>query len=118
VRQSGSLQIGDPVQLSGGYDFEPEWLANVECVTGVVITFIPGQNELPAAVIKLDAPISCKSVTGDILVLEFRYVGATWEESGTVHVELCDFKPEPVPWRDRRKGKWVESHATYKRIAA
>ena len=118
MRKPDSLQIGDIVQLSGGYSFEPEWLAGLDSITGSVVAFNPGQNDTPAAVIKLDKQITFAEVTGDVLVLELRYVGAAWEPSGIVHVELCDFTPDATPWRDRRKGKWVESHASYERLAA
>ena len=84
---------------------------------GSVISFIPRQNDTHAAVVQLSEPIEFENVTGDILVLEPRYVGATWKSLGIVHVELCDFLPEPTRWQDRRKGKWAESHATYKRLA-
>ncbi len=67
--------------------------------------FIPGQNEPIAAVIRLDAPITAKGVTGDVLVLELRHVGTFWETTGTVHVELCDFTPERKRWQDRQQGK-------------
>jgi hypothetical protein len=83
--------------LSGGYSFEPEWLAGKESVSGVVIAFMPGQNDTPAAVIKLDRPMTFEDVTGDILVLELRCVGAEWAPTGIVHVELCDFMPVPEP---------------------
>jgi hypothetical protein len=36
--------------------------------------------------------------------------------NGTVHLELCDFEPEDRPWKTRRQGTWVESHASYTRI--
>jgi hypothetical protein len=49
-------------------------------------------------------------------VPELRYAGAKWEETGTVHVELCDFEPQAKSWQDRKKGKWVDSHATYRRL--
>lgn len=78
--------------------------------------FIPGQNEASAAVIKLDELITAGDVTGDTLVLELRYVGASWGSTETVHVELCDFTPEAKKWQERRQGKWVESHATYVRL--
>jgi hypothetical protein len=111
-----SLQTGDRVQLSGGYGFEPAWLSGRASVEGTVADFIPGQNETPAAVVKLDEPLTTEGVTGDLLVLELRYVGATWETTGTVHIELCDLQPEPKRWQDRRQGKWVESHAIYQRL--
>lgn len=110
------LQAGDRMRLSGGYSFEPAWLAGEASVEGMVAEFIPGQNNRPAAVIKLDAPITAEGITGDVLVLELRYADATWEAKGVIHVELCDFPPEPRRWRDRRQGKWVESHATYNRL--
>jgi hypothetical protein len=50
------------------------------------------------------------------LVPELRYAGAKWEETGTVHVELCDFEPQAKSWQDRKQGKWVDSHATYRRL--
>jgi len=49
-------------------------------------------------------------------VLELRYVGAEWNESEIVHVELCSLMPEAKSWQDRRRGVWVESHANYKII--
>lgn len=110
------LKVGDRVKLSGGYDFEPSWLGGIAYYRGVVSAFIPGQDEAPAAVVRLDHTITAKGTTGEIVVLELRYVGQDWESTGTVHVELCDFLPEEKPWQQRRQGKWVESHATYKRV--
>ena len=113
---SGVLGIGDRVRLSGGYSFEPAWLAGKEFVNGTVVTFLPGQNDKAAALVKVTEPISYEGVTGDNLVLELRYVDAVWSDTGVVHIELCDFAPEAAPWQDRSKGKWAESHATYKKL--
>ena len=110
------LEVGHRVYLSGGYDMKPAWLGDGERYSGEVIAFIPGQNEKPAAVVKVDSPIEAEGVRGNIVVLELRYVGAEWNESETVHVELCDFMPETKRWQDRRQGSWVESHANYKII--
>ena len=110
------LEIGNRVRLTGGYGFEPAWLSGNENLDGTLVCFIPGQNHMPAAVIKIESPITFEAITGAILVLELRYAGASWEETGIVHIELCDFMPEPAPWQDRRRGKWVESHATYARL--
>ena len=96
------LSIGTRLHLSGGYDFEPRWLTHGDHHLGTVIAFIPGQNAQPAAVVKLGAPITVEGTTGDIVVLELRYVGATWKETETVHVELCEFNPEPKAWLHRR----------------
>jgi hypothetical protein len=111
-----NLQVGDRVQLSGGYDAGSTWLGEKEAVYGTVAKLIPGQNTQPAALIKLDEPLMAEGVTGEVIVLELRYVGVEWGPTETVHVELCDFEPEEKRWQDRRQGKWVESHATYKRL--
>jgi len=113
---SGDLPVGTRVKLSGGYDAGSTWLGEKQEVYGTLAKFIPGQNDPPAALIKLDEPLAADGVTGEFIVLELRYVGAEWKPTETVHVELCDFEPEEKRWQDRRQGKWVESHATYKRI--
>ncbi len=113
------LNIGDKIELSGGYDFEISYLKNppADKRTGRVIQFITGQNKTPAAVAKLDQIISGDKITGDIVVLELRYQGATWTDNTfTVHIELCDFIPDNKPWKDRKQGEWVEAAATLKKI--
>lgn len=113
---------GDRIAVSGGYEFEPDWLGGRSEVAGVVAKLIPGQNRLPACVVLLDQPLTAsgdvkgkrESRTGSYLVLEPRYVGQEWESTGTVHVELCEFEPEDKPWAERPTGAWVESHATYR----
>src|SRR5215468_947250 len=107
-----SLLVGDRVRLSGGYDMEPNWLQGKRNYLGTVSAFIPSQSDAPAAVIELDQVISVDGVSGRILVLQLRFVGAQWNDKNVVHVELCDFYPEAKPWQVRRRGKWVESHAS------
>ncbi|WP_159712253.1 hypothetical protein [Sphingomonas sp. AX6] len=113
---SDVLRPGDRIELSGGYDFEPAWLDGRSSLLGKVTSFIPGQNDLPAAVVALDDPVRVYGISGSTVVIEQRYVGATWTATGVVHVELCDFEPDPSRWQDRRQGKWVESHAQYKKV--
>lgn len=113
---NNALFIGDRVRLSGGYDMEPKWLQGRDHYLGTVSRFIPGQNETPALVVELDSRVSVGGITGNVMVLELRYVGAQWAGTNYVHLELCDFEPEAKPWRDRRQGKWVESHATCIRL--
>ncbi len=107
------LRIGNRLKLSGGYDMDPKWLGGGTGYLGKVIAFIPGQDEQPAVVVRLEHPITVEGITGDIVVLELRFVGAAWKEIGTVHVELCDFVPAVATWKGRKQGKWIESHATY-----
>lgn len=111
-----TLKVGDRVRLSGGYDMDPKWLSGKECYVGRVTEFIPGQNKLPAAIVQLDSPIAFENTIGDIVVLELRYVGARWGRTDIVHVELCNFTPEAKSWKDRKQGKWVESHASYVKV--
>lgn len=110
------MKLGDRLRLFGGYDPRPEWLGEGGEVVGTLEDFIPGQNREPAALVRLDTPIEVEGTGGAVLVLELRYVGASWAEEGIVHVELCDFEPERKRWQDRRQGRWVESHASYERL--
>ena len=112
----GSLQIGDRLLVAGGYGDKPEWLGNGSGFVGRLISFIPSDTGTPSAVVQLDEPIAVQDARGDILVLALRYVGARWEKTETVHVELCDFMPAAKPWSQRRQGKCVESHANYRRL--
>jgi hypothetical protein len=113
---AGKLNVGDRVQVGGGYNMEPPWLDGRQYYSGTVKAFIPGQNDMPAVVVVLAEDAVFEDYAGKCLVLELRYAGATWEETGTVHVEMCDFEPEARPWQERRQGKWVESHATYRKL--
>ena len=111
-----SLTIGDRLQLGGGYEPSPSWLSGKASVRGTLTDFIPGQNGSLAAVVQLDEPISGESRSGSTVVLELRYADAKWEHTETVHVELCDFFPERIGWNERRRGEWIESHATYRLV--
>jgi len=113
---SGKLNTGDRIRIGGGYDMAPQWLNGKQYYTGTVKAFIPGQNDMPAAVIELDEAAVFENIVGKYLILELRYEGAEWKEQETVHVELCDFMPEEKPWGDRKQGKWVESHASYRKL--
>jgi hypothetical protein len=113
--------VGSRIKIFGGYAHPPQWLGNNEAVFGTVKNWIPGQNKSLACVVSLDRPLTAEGevrgsrqiMTGSYVVLETRYVGQGWEQSGTVHVELCEREPSPAPWPDREVGAWIESHATY-----
>lgn len=113
---TGKLQINDRIWLAGGYEPEPEWLGKTQGYYGSVESFMPGQNSEPAVIVKLDSKITVEKITGDILIMELRWEGAKWGNQGVVHLELCDFVPEHKPWKNRKQGKWIESHASYKKI--
>jgi hypothetical protein len=111
-----TLEVGDKIELFGGYDYDPLYLKNPSSSkrTGIVTKFIKGQNASSAAVVKLDNKITGDSLTGDIIVLELRYERQTWLTTGPVHIELCDFEPENKTWKDRQKGEWVEAAASFR----
>lgn len=109
------LAVGDRIALSGGYEYQPRWMQGMASHIGSVIEFIPGQNADPAAVVRLESPMTIDGHTGTALILELRYEGASWGESETVHVELCE-EILGTGGKLQRPGKWIESHATYTRI--
>ncbi len=90
------LEIGDRIEIYGGYDYDPLFLKKPRANkrNGKVIDFIEGQNTAKAAVVRLENVIFGNNLSGDIVVLELRYLGQTWASQGPVHVELCDFIPE------------------------
>jgi hypothetical protein len=106
------LGVGDRVLLTGGSDAAPAWLHGRKAVEGTIERFIPGHNRELAAVVRLDEALPMSEGSGDIAILELRHVGATWQDDAAVHVELCDFEPEGRSWANRRRGEWVEAHAT------
>jgi len=107
------IEIGDRLRLWGGYDYNPEWMAGRESHFGTVKSFIPGQNTQKAIVVALEDSIDFNGNHGKYIILETRYEGQTWYEYGPVHIELCDFIPDSLPYKDRRKGIWVEAAASY-----
>jgi hypothetical protein len=109
------LASGQRVRVFGGYDTNPAWLRDdPDGYEGVVSGFIPGRNELPAAVIVLDQPLFAGGIEGAFVVLEQALEGNAWGQSSPrIHVELCDFTPESGLWQERRRGAWIESHATF-----
>lgn len=107
-----TLPEGTRVRLAGGYGMEPYWHGGRPFHDGTVQYFIPSEDSQGAVVVRLDEPITVEGLTGQMLVLQLRYVGAEWCTGAVVHIELCDFEPEPETWQHRRRGKWVESHAS------
>lgn len=113
------LRVGEEVIVFGGYDMDPMWLtgdASNHGFSGVVVAFIPGQNQSAAAVVRFHRTVSTARGDGDYAVLEFGHQGATWSDpTPRIHVELCDFEPAHRRWNERRQGVWVESHASWRR---
>lgn len=122
------LKEGDVVRLSGGYEGVAEWLGESlgdkysgqskikSFIDGKVIGFIPGSNEKEDAIVKLSKNVKYKDKSGDIVVLNLRFVGAHWSRTNIVSVELCDFVPEAKQPLERKRGHCVEDHSTYEII--
>jgi len=106
------VRIGDRVRLFGGYE-DTEWLRGHQDVRGVVEDFIPGFDEVPLAVVKLDEPLAVRGTHRRWAVLQLRYVGATWQNVGIVSVELVESRPPALAGSYRPTGTCVESHASY-----
>jgi hypothetical protein len=106
------MTTGDRVFVSSG-SMAPKWLSGRRGLCGVLERFVAGQNDVLAAVVKLDEPIDVDGITGRYLQLDLRYVGGTWDEPIAVaSAELCDFLPDDRAWRERPRGHGIESHAT------
>lgn len=112
-RLSRRLHPGDRVHLALG-DATGEGVGPT--CAGTLVAFIPGPEQAPAAVLRLDTPLATPHARGEYVVLKLRYRDARWGSREVVHVELCDFLPEAKPWSQRRQGRWVESRATYERV--
>lgn len=106
------IDVGNRITLTGGYDMDPLWLQGRRHHLATVLRFMPGRNETPALVARLDTPLTVEGYTGDIVILELRYQDALWHHNAVAHIELCNFMPEDLPWQQRGKGRWIESHAT------
>jgi hypothetical protein len=110
-----TLCVGDRIRISGGY-WDAPWLDGRKFIDGTVAAFLPIVGDTQHLVVELDSEIASDLGRGRVAVLHLRYVGASWSNTGIVHVELCDFLPERTASTNRRKGNWVESHASYARL--
>jgi len=119
-----AVDVGDRVWVGGSYWPPPKnWLCGRDRVFGTVVAWIALENEELACVVALDGALDIwdpgqERLTGDTtehLVLQLRYVGQQWEDTGTVHVVACIANPENGRW-PILGGTWVESHGTYTRV--
>ncbi|MBN2190740.1 MAG: hypothetical protein JW728_05975 [Candidatus Aureabacteria bacterium] len=109
-----SLKEGSRIKLFKKNKVKSDhWLKGKNHISGTVLCFIPGQHEAPSAVIKLDQTVECEQIKGNILILELRYIDSKWSSRSEVHMELCDFIPEPRRWEERRQGITLERNAVY-----
>lgn len=114
--------VGTRIIVSGGYDFEPAWLAGEQRVVGQIVKWIPTKSAAGACVIKMDLPLTAMGrrngrpwqSTGGYLVLQLRSPGQDWGNAGFVQVELCEAEPQDELWPQHTGKILLESHASYR----
>jgi len=105
------MKEGDRIRITGGYEVD-SLLRRIGEVRGTVVSFVPGcEPAIPAAVVRLDSAIAAEGITGDILLMELRYAGASWDigvfRFQTVGLDLCS----EMPSAGQRSCIALETHA-------
>ncbi len=109
------MEIGDRIELSGGYDYEIKYLENppAKVRVGTIINFIRNSRKYEdySAIVKLDEIITANSITSNIVVLSTRYEKQEWIYTGIVHIVLCKEIPKSI--ENEKFGEWIEAAASY-----
>jgi hypothetical protein len=110
---SRAVKLGDRIKIAGGYDTD-SLLRRVGELRGTVVSFVHGyEPRIYAAVVRLDSPIAADGITGDVLLMELRYTGASWDGgppgSQTVGLDLCS----QIPSDGQRSCVTLETHAIF-----
>src|SRR5437773_10056636 len=110
---SQAMKEGDRIKIRGGSDVDSP-LRRIGELRGTVVSFIHGyEPHIPAAVVRLDSPIVVRGSTCDILLMELRYSGASWDSgppgSQTVGLEICS----QIPSGGQRNCVPLETHAIF-----
>jgi hypothetical protein len=116
-----SLQPGDRIRVYGGYESEPDWLAqSPEGYVGTVRDFVEGWGDAPSALVELDHEISVSTnwgvaAQGRFLVLIFAWAEMDWSKPGPrLHVCLLGAPPDDGQASQAEfKRTCVESHASW-----
>jgi hypothetical protein len=117
------IQPGDRIEIGGGYDMNPAWLKGRSIdYHAEVLRFLDnsdknrsGEGRL-SAVVRFDEEIEFGGLQSRFGILDLRYVGQKWDDSGVVHVELIKDEPVETIERQKKNSRWMESHASYKKI--
>jgi len=114
------VEIGDKLLVTGGYDYDPNWLKGKEGCVGKVIRFLwEGEERNKKLVLDLGEEFHTCEFSGRYLILFLRDPGSNWEDTGVVHVVVGNSIPKDVlnigVASDPKSGfKWVEAAASYK----
>ena len=114
------MKEGDRIRITGGYDDDSPLRRGSGELRGTVITFVSGYEAAsPAAVVRLDTPLTIDGLTSEILVMELRYESASWArgEPGTqtVGLALCSEMPSAAA-PGTGHGTPFETHAIFEVI--
>ena len=114
------VEIGDKLQVTGGYDYDPRWIKGRDGCVGTVIRFLwEGNDRKRKLVLDLGEDFHTCEFSGRYLILFLRDPGSTWEDKEVVHVVVGNSIPKDVHSigvaSDPDSGfKWVEAAASYK----
>ena len=114
------VEIGDRLEVTGGYDYDPMWLKGKDGCIGTVVQFLwEGDDRRKKLVLDLGEDFHTCEFKGRYLILTPRYMEAQWEDEGIVHVVVGSSIPRDVESvgvaSDPKSGfKWVEAAASYK----
>jgi hypothetical protein len=114
------VEIGDRLLVTGGYEYDPNWLQGKEGCVGTVIRFLwEGDNRKRKLVLDLGEDFTACEFKGRYLILFLRDPHEHWEDEGVVHVVVGNSIPKDVESigvaADPNSGfKWVEAAASYK----
>ena len=114
------VEIGDRLIVTGGYEYDPNWLKGKEGCVGTVIRFLwVGEDRKRKLVLDLGEDFDTCEFRGRYLILFLREAGSHWEDEGVVHVVVGNTIPKDAESigvaADPKSGfKWVEAAASYK----
>jgi len=130
--------VGDRVLVTGGYDFDPDWLQGANGYIGTIrelsgkfaVVLLDSELHLPPidrkdpawriAGKRIDDPERIGSPRGTWLLLQQGWVGSVWNEpTHRLHVVLCIEEPRiESATSNEVNGAWVESHAIMRHVAS
>jgi hypothetical protein len=114
------VEIGDRLKVTGGYEYDPNWLKGKEGCIGTVIRFLwEGDDRRKKLVLDLGEEFTTCEFKGRYLILFLRGDEDHWEDEGVVYVVVGNSIPKDVESigvaADPKTGfKWVEAAASYK----
>lgn len=110
---SRTANPGDRIRISVQCDVNPEWPCDAADCEGEITALIAVTGGAPAAVVRLERPLTARGVTSRFVLLHPHDV---WRRRGGVHVELLGMAA--VYQRLTKPGpeRWIGRDVTYERV--